>query len=841
MRLLSANVLFAGIVGAGSLFLVGGAGLSRSSGTDYAPPESQPAKITVDYPLDGSVFPPEITPPTFLWRDASETAKRWVVEVSFADHSGGIRVEAPGEHMQMGEIDPQAVSGNELPRLTPEQAATRTWRPDADTWAKIKRWSERSPATIAITGFADDDSKLPVSGGSVTISTSLDPVGAPIFYRDVPLMLSPRAEKGSIQPLPPSALPLIKWKLRNIGESQSRTVMENLYTCANCHSFSRDGKTLGLDVDGPKNDKGLYALVPVAKNMTIRNQDVIRWSSFQENLDARSSEPAVKRFGFMSQISPDGRYVVTSIGPSAAGNTHKNENPDFAPGLSDRLFSTNYKDFRFNQVFYPTRGILAWYDREEKKMRHLPGADDPRFVQTSAFWSPDGKYLIFSRAEARDPYPPGAEKPEYANDPKEPQIQYDLYRVPFNQGRGGKAEPVAGASGNGMSNNFPKVSPDGRWIVFVQNHNGLLMRPDSKLYIVPFAGGTARLMKCNTSLMNSWHTFSPNGRWLAFSSKSRSPYTRLMLTHIDAHGNDTPAILVDNTTAANRAVNIPEFVNVPPDGLEKIDPQAMEFYRLFNQAFELLENNQMAEAIQVLRKALQQDPDDALAHEALATALTGNDQEREAVEEYRKACALDTHHAPWFAHLAVSLGLTGDLDGAVVNFRKSLTLDPSDAGAETGLGTALFENGQAQQGYEHLRKAIDMAPDFPDAHNQLGWELAKTGRMDEAVDQLQKAITLRPTSVEFRFNLGYVLGLRGDSAGAVAAFQKAVELSEGKDWQCLAALADAYNKTGRSAEAIQSAHQALDLALQQHDEQLEKKLRGDLERYERDRAKTQPQ
>jgi Tol biopolymer transport system component len=145
-------------------------------------------------------------------------------------------------------------------------------------------------------------------------------------------------------------------------------------------------------------------------------------------------------------------------------------------------------------------------------MRALPGADDPQFVRTSAFWSPDGKYLVFSRAQARDPYPPGAERPEHANDPNEPQIQYDLYKIPFNGGKGGKAVAVEGASGNGMSNNFPKVSPDGRWIVFVQNKNGLLMRPDSKLYIVPFAGGKARLMKCNTSLMNSWHSFSPNGR-----------------------------------------------------------------------------------------------------------------------------------------------------------------------------------------------------------------------------------------------------------------------------------------------------------------------------------------
>jgi hypothetical protein len=154
-----------------------------------------------------------------------------------------------------------------------------------------------------------------VSEGSVTISTSADPVGAPIFYRDVPLMLWPKTEKGAIQPLPPFAIPLIKWKLRNIGETESRTVMEKLPTCANCHSFSADGKTLGIDLDGPKNDKGLYAIVAVAKAMTIRNDNVIRWSPFQEDPATRTSDPSVKRFGFMSQISPDGQYVVTSIGP----------------------------------------------------------------------------------------------------------------------------------------------------------------------------------------------------------------------------------------------------------------------------------------------------------------------------------------------------------------------------------------------------------------------------------------------------------------------------------------------------------------------------------------------
>jgi Flp pilus assembly protein TadD len=826
-----ASRVFAAFLGACYIFFGGSAGLSRAR-QEASGAAGETAKITIAYPVDGSIFPPEITPPTFLWRDSSAAAKHWRIEVSFKSHANVIRVEARGELMHMGEVDPQASPGNELPQLTAEQAVTRTWKPIGGTWAEIKRLSVKFPATIKIEGFTDENSKVPVSSGSVTISTSEEPVGAPIFYRDVPLITVPNAEKAPIQPLPTSAIPLIKWRLRNIGEPQSRTVMEKLYTCANCHSFSGDGKTMGIDMDGPKNDKGLYALVPVSKNTVIRNQDMIRWSSFRENEKERTSEAAVKRFGFMSQVSPDGRYVVTSIGPPALGNAHQNKNPDFVPGLSDRLFSITYNDTSFIQVFYPTRGILALYDRKEEKLRPLPGADDPRFVQTSAFWSPDGRYLIFSRAEARDSYPPGAAMPKHANDPNETQIQYDLYRIPFNGGKGGKAEPVTGASGNGMSNSFPKVSPDGRWIVFVQCRNGLLMRPDSRLYIVPFTGGKARLMRCNTSLMNSWHTFSPNGRWLAFSSKARSPYTQLMLTYIDAQGNDSPAILVDNTTAANRAVNIPEFVNVAADGLENIDPQATEFYRLFNEGYELMEKNQMAEAIPVWRKALQADPEDALAHYSMATALSGNGQEREAVEEYRKACALNQRFPTWLAHLAVSQALTGDMEGAISSWRKSLELDPANPGTEADLGTALLEHGEAQEGFEHLRKAVEVAPDFADGHNRLGSALASVGQTDEAIGELQKAVALDPTSVEYRYNLGYSLGVRGDFTDAAASFEEAVQLSGGKDWRCLAALADAYSKSGRNAEAIQAEQRAVDVAKQGHDEQLEKRLRGELERYE---------
>ena len=349
---------------------------------------AQPSSaITIDYPLNGSVFPPEITPPTFLWHDADPSATRWVIDISFGAASPNLHFPVSGDPPRAGEIDPNAGPG--LP-LTAEQASTHTWKPDAATWEKIKRLSVKSPAHISIKGYAGD-APIPVSAGHVTISTSADPVGAPIFYRDVPLMLPSPDERGPIAPLPRSAIPLIKWQIRDIAQPKSRLVMTNLPTCANCHSFSRDGTTFGLDLDGPRNDKGLYAVVPVSKQMTIRNSNVIHWNSFGLNEEARAADPAVKRFGFMSQVSPDGRYVVTSIGPPNNSNKNQNEEAGFAAGILDRLYSTNYRSIEFSQVFYPTRGILAWYDRKEGKMRPLPGADDPQFVHTSAFWSPDGK------------------------------------------------------------------------------------------------------------------------------------------------------------------------------------------------------------------------------------------------------------------------------------------------------------------------------------------------------------------------------------------------------------------------------------------------------------------
>jgi hypothetical protein len=252
----------------------------------------------------------------------------------------------------------------------------------------------------------------------------------------------------------------------------------------------------------------------------------------------------------------------------------------------------------FSLSFFPIKGILAVYDREDGTYRPLSGADDPEYVQTNPCWSPDGKTIVFARAKASDLK---ADTKNFFLSPTKSQeyldtsdgLHYDLYRVPFNDGAGGVAEPVKGASNNGMSNYFAKYSPDGRWIVYCQAKSFMFLQPDSKLHIIPAEGGESQRMLCNTPRMNSWHSWSPNSKWLVFASKPHSPFTQLFLTHIDDQGRSSPAVALTHMSAANWAANIPEFVNGGPNAIKNIvakldSPAFASLERLLQIMFSLL-------------------------------------------------------------------------------------------------------------------------------------------------------------------------------------------------------------------------------------------------------------
>jgi tetratricopeptide (TPR) repeat protein len=756
---------------------------------------SQPAAIKIDYPLQGSLFPPEITPPTFLWHDSAAEASLWQIDVSFNDGAPTLHLQSKGEAPKIGDIDERCVSStNELPKLSAEQEGAHSWIPSDDQWAAIKKHSVAAPATVTITGLSRSDA---VSLGQVKIQTSIDPLGAPIFYRDVPLMPSDTG-KGIIKPLDPSAIPLIKWRLRDVSQTSSRVVLENVHTCANCHSFSRDGKTMGMDMDGPQNDKGLYALVSLKPETVIRNQDMVSWNPSQD------LQYKLNRVAFSSQISSDGQYVVSTV--SGANSAPQNN-----------FYVVNFKDYRFLQVFYPTRGVLAWYSRATKEQHLLPGADNPRYVQTDAVWSPDDKYLVFARAEAISPNPASGRMAERANDPGEVQVKYSLYRIPFDNGKGGVPQAIEGASNNGMSNNFPKISPDGRWIVFVKNRNGQLMRPDSELYIVPFQGGVARRLHANTSRMNSWHSFSPNGRWLVFSSKARSPYTQMYLTHIDQNGNDSPAILIDNSTAANRAVNLPEFVNIPPDGLLKIDTPAIEMYRRFDKAAADGEAGNTELAISEWEDLIKEEPDDARIQNNMGAALVRAGRPEEAIPHFERGLEINPQYHDIQQNLIRALLATRRVPEAIQQLKKGLVDFPDSPDLHNFLGRVLLRNGQVTEAATHFERAIEINPDLADAHLNLGSIMLSTGRPLEAAKQFSRAIQSDPGLATAHTNLGVALYYgQGKVGEALAEWRKAIELDPTSAFafsQAAHALAASPAASDRNGdEAVQLAGQAVELS-----------------------------
>ena len=730
--------------------------------------------LTIDYPAEGALFPPDLAPPTFLWHDTTK-ATAWRIEISFASGAPPFRLTSSGPRPLLGEIDKDCVSTtNELPKVDPRQ---RSWKLSAAAWELIKNQSKIAPATVTLIGLGEGRA---VSKAAVRIQTSTDPVGAPIFYRDVPLMPT-ETEKGVIKPLAPYAVRLVNWRLRDVSETRSRIVMQGLPMCANCHSFSRDGKFMGMDLDGLQNNKGRYFLAEVKPEVTVRAGDVIQWTSAQGRLENSI------RVGFMSQISPKGDAVVTTI--------------DTPGARSSNYYVANFTDYRFLQVFFPTRGVLAWYSRNTGILQPLPGADDPAYVQFGAVWSPDGEYLVFARARARDANPPGLPLAKFANDPNELQIRYDLYRIPFHNGRGGSAEPIPGASNNGLSNTFPKLSPDGRWLVFVQSRNGQLMRPDSQLYIVPAAGGQARRMRSNTPLMNSWHSFSPNGRWLVFSSKARSPYTQMYLTHIDADGNDTPPILIENSTAANRAVNLPEFVNVPAEGLRAIGGPALDYYRLYDRALYLQKERRYNESAAVWKALLATAPEDAEVSRRLGMTLLFAGRRSEALPHLEKAKEAALRKTPLTR--AIQLLETGRDAEPVA------TSANSTAQEHYYLALVSLRSGEQGAALAHLRRALALNPDYAEAHQKLA---ESVGQPAEALEHWRETIRLRPNNAAAHRHAAWILATNQtlrDGSEALAMAARALLLANVRDSATLATLAAAYAEKNRFEDAIATARRAI--------------------------------
>jgi len=651
--------------------------------------------LTMTYPFDNAVFPQEIVAPVFRWLAPESSAPEWLVTVRF--DTAQIRFE----HL----------------------VYTPSWRPSPQEWEVMKRHSVDGRALVSVVGRGFRDGAAALFQGTVALTTSRDPLTDSIFYREVILPFSDAVKDPS----------RIRWRFGSIAADHAPpVVLENLPVCGNCHSFSADGKVLGMDVDYG-NDKGAYALTRVAKEMTLATSDIITWSDYKR-------DPDNPTFGLLSQVSPDGRFVVSTV--------------------KDRSVFVARPDLAFSQLFFPVQGILAVYDSVAKTFSSLPGADDSAFVQSNPVWSPDGKSIVFARNRAhqlknlRDKQK-ALLTPEECNEFVDGHtlFKFDLYRIPFAGGKGGLAEPLAGASGNGMSNYFARFSPDGRWIVFCQSNSFMLLQPDSKLTILPATGGEARRLRSNTARMNSWHSWSSNSRWLVFASKANSPYTQLFVTHIDENGIDAPAVLLEHLAVPDRAANIPEFVAAPPDALVRINPRFVDDVSLWRSGMALMDAGDLAAAGTRFREALAINPQNSKAHITLGNTLEAAGDDNEAMRHYGEAVRLDSASAVGHVNAGNIFLKRNDHARAIDEYQLALKIEPKNLYAHYNLGQSYLAKGKLVEALAHLVEAQRQSPDNATLCFLLGKVNERIGRRSEAVRFFKEALRIRPDYAEAKASL----------------------------------------------------------------------------------------
>ena len=731
--------------------------------------------LEIGYPLDETLFPPEIVAPTFLWEDSRGDSDAWLVTIKFQD--GGAWMSFP--------------------------CTTTEWTPSEERWETIKRRSLERNAKVSVLGVNRGAPGEILSGARISIATSEDEVGAPLFYREVILPLVEAVKDPS----------LIRWRFGRISSRERPPiVLDNLPVCGNCHSFSADGGVFGMDVDYA-NDKGSYAIKPVTEEITLDKSSIITWSEYHKEDD----EPT---FGLLSRVSPDGKYTVSTVKDQSVFVPK--------PGLA------------FSQLFFPIKGILAVYSRESETFHALPGADDKRFVQSNAVWSPDGKYIVFARSEAYELKAARDQKRvlltpdecrEFLEDGKT--FLFDLYRIPFDGGKGGKAEPLAGASNNGMSNYFAKYSPDGKWIVFCKAKSYMLLQPDSELYIIPAAGGEARKLRCNTSRMNSRHSWSPNSKWLVFSSKANSDYTQLFLTHIDEQGRSSPAVLLSQFTASDRAANIPEFVNDKAEAIKKIRERFVDDDS-YRRAGDTLIVHDPDDAVEKYQKALEINPDNASVHRALGTALAMQGMLEEARVHFVESIRLEPDVAEAHSKLGVVLQRLGRFQEAIEPCRRAIEIEPEDATPYFTLGLVLLELDRLEEARTYLSQAARLNSDDPSPRVKLAEVLLGEGKPDEAVVHVRSVVEQKPDHVPALLMLAQIQAtsknppLR-DPEEAIAVATRACTLTHYEDPTALMILSGACYEAGRFVDAAKTAERALQIALRAGDEPFANRIQQHME------------
>lgn len=195
-------------------------------------------------------------------------------------------------------------------------------------------------------------------------------------------------------------------------------------------------------------------------------------------------------------------------------------------------------------------------------------------------WSPDGRTLYYISTH----HAPVGTDIDIDLDQNYQSLHYNIYARTFDaQARKfGPAQMVFDAGRLGKSASTPRVSPDGRWLLFSVADYGqfhiwhrsadLCAISLEKLEELDKLYGLDRLdnlESLNSPESESYHSWSSNGRWILFSSRrTDGNYTRLYLSYFDRSGHAHRPVLLPQRSPQHyqqlfRSYNAAEWMTQP--------------------------------------------------------------------------------------------------------------------------------------------------------------------------------------------------------------------------------------------------------------------------------------
>jgi len=249
--------------------------------------------------------------------------------------------------------------------------------------------------------------------------------------------------------------------------------------------------------------------------------------------------------------------------------------PAWHPSGNLAVFSSNRLILFFHSTGEPRDVLdlasdLVVYDISTNVLTTSSQIADPERMENWPAWSPDGEYLYFCSAPKLETY-----EDVEGQDLAYRQIKYDLMRVSFDEKtrRWGKLERVLYGAEIGGSINQPRVSPDGRFVLFTVSEYGNfpIYLSSADLYLLDLSAGKSKKLDINSDYVESFHAWSSNGRWIVFSSKRIDHlFARPYFAYMDVNGEfSKPFVLPQKDPGYYETrletFNVPEFIREPVD------------------------------------------------------------------------------------------------------------------------------------------------------------------------------------------------------------------------------------------------------------------------------------